>query len=227
MAQYSRVEVINQIEELGMIPLFYHNDISVSKSIVKACYDGGARVIEFTNRGDFALEVFTEIVKYSISELPGMILGVGSITDAKAASQYMLAGANFVVTPVFREDIARICNRRKLLWSAGCSSLTEIAKAEEFGCELIKLFPGDVLGPKFVQSIKGPQPWTSVMPTGGVSMELNNLKSWFDSGVTCVGMGSKLISNEILENKDYNLLKKNVKETLERIKSLNRKNKSI
>mgnify|MGYP005741913181 FL=1 len=105
--------------------------------------------------------------------------------------------------------------------------MTEIATAEEFGCELIKLFPGDVLGPKFVKSIKGPQPWTSVMPTGGVSMELNNLKSWFDSGVTCVGMGSKQISNEILENKDYDLLKKNVKETLERIKSLNRKNKSL
>ena len=153
MAQYSRVEVINQIEELGMIPLFYHNDISVSKSIVKACYDGGARVIEFTNRGDFALEVFTEIVKYSISELPGMILGVGSITDAKAASHFMLAGANFVVTPVFREDIARICNRQKLLWSAGCGSLTEIATAEEFGCELIKLFPGDVLGPKDRKSV--------------------------------------------------------------------------
>ena len=194
---------------------------------IRDSYDGGARVIEFTNRGDFALEVFTEIVKYSISELPGMILGVGSITDAKAASHFMLAGANFVVTPVFREDIARICNRQKLLWSAGCGSLTEIATAEEFGCELIKLFPGDVLGPKFVKSIMGPQPWTSVMPTGGVSMELNNLKSWFDSGVTCVGMGSKLISNEILENKDYDLLKKNVKETLERIKSLNRKNKSL
>ena len=223
MAQYSRVEVINQIEESGMIPLFYHNDVTVSKAVIKACYDGGARLMEFTNRGDFALEVFTEVIKFSINELPGMILGVGSVTDAKAASQYMLAGANFVVTPVFREDIARICNRRKLLWSAGCSSLTEIAKAEEFGCELIKLFPGDVLGPKFVKSIKGPQPWTSVMPTGGVSMELNNLKSWFDSGVTCVGMGSKLISKEILENKDYDLLKKNVKETLERIKSLNRK----
>ena len=223
MAQYSRVEVINQIEESGMIPLFYHSDVTVSKAVIKACYDGGARLMEFTNRGDFALEVFTEAIKYSINELPGMILGVGSVTNAKAASQYMLAGANFVVTPVFREDIARICNRRKLLWSAGCSSLTEIAKAEEFGCELIKLFPGDVLGPKFVKSIKGPQPWTSVMPTGGVSMELNNLKSWFDSGVTCVGMGSKLISKEILENKDYDLLKKNVKETLERIKSLNRK----
>ena len=223
MAQYSRVEVINQIEELGMIPLFYHNDISVSKSIVKACYDGGARVIEFTNRGDFALEVFTEIVKYSISKLPGMILGVGSITDAKAASHFMLAGANFVVTPVFREDIARICNRRKLMWSAGCSSLTEIATAEEFGCELIKLFPADVLGPGFVKSIKGPQPWTSVMPTGGVSMEYDNLKSWFDSGVTCVGIGSKLISKDILSDKNYKLLKENVEKTLGTIKSLKSK----
>ena len=209
---------------------FPHKDIedkSVAKDVLKACYEGGSRLMEFTNRGDFALEVFTDIIKYSISELPGMILGVGSITDATAASQYMVAGTNFVVPPVFREDIARICNRRKLMWSAGCSSLTEIATAEEFGCELVKLFPGDVLGPKFVKSIKGPQPWTSVMPTGGVSMEYDNLKSWFDSGVTCVGMGSKLISNDILENKDYDLLKKNVKETLEIIKSLNRKNKSL
>ena len=120
MAQYSRVEVINQIEESGMIPLFYHSDVTVSKAVIKACYDGGARLMEFTNRGDFALEVFTEVIKFSINELPGMILGVGSITDAKAASHFMLAGANFVVTPVFREDIARICNRQKLLWSAGC-----------------------------------------------------------------------------------------------------------
>ena len=179
--------------------------------------------MEFTNRGDFALEVFSEIIKYSISELPGMILGVGSITDAKAASQYMLAGANFVVTPVFREDIARICNRRKLMWSAGCSSLTEIATAEEFGCELIKLFPADVLGPGFVKSIKGPQPWTSVMPTGGVSMEYDNLKSWFDSGVTCVGIGSKLISKDILSDKNYKLLKENVEKTLGTIKSLKSK----
>jgi 2-dehydro-3-deoxyphosphogluconate aldolase/(4S)-4-hydroxy-2-oxoglutarate aldolase len=149
-----------------------------------------------------------------------MILGVGSITDAKAASQYMLAGANFVVTPVFREDIARICNRRKLMWSAGCSSLTEIATAEEFGCELVKLFPGNVLGPEFVKSIKGPQPWTSIMPTGGVSLEYDNLKSWFDSGVTCVGMGSKLISKEIIANNDFTLLKDNVQKTLEIIKSL-------
>ena len=210
MAQYSKIQVIQQMEESGMVPLFYHEDRSVAKDVLKACYEGGARLMEFTNRGDFALEGFTDIIKYSISELPGMILGIGSITDAKAASQYMLAGANFVVTPVFREDIARICNRRKLMWSAGCSSLTEIATAEEFGCELVKLFPGDVLGPGFVKSIKDPQPW----------MEYDNLKSWFDSGVTCVGMGSKLISKDILANKNYTLLKENVEKTLKTIKSL-------
>ena len=220
MAQYSRIQVMQKMEDTGMVPLFYNEDISVAKDVLKACYDGGARLMEFTNRGDFALEVFSELIKYSISDLPGMIVGVGSITDAKAASQYMLAGANFVVTPVFREDIARICNRRKLMWSAGCSSLTEIAIAEEFGCELVKLFPADVLGPEFVKSIKGPQPWTSVMPTWGVSIKYDNLKSCFDSGVTCVGIGSKLISKDILSDKDYNLLKVNVEKTLKLIKSL-------
>ena len=141
MAQYNRVQVINQIKESGMIPLFYHPKIEVAKAVLKACYDGGARLMEFTNRGDFAIEIFTELIRYSISELPGMIIGVGSVTDASAASQYMLYGANFIVTPVFREDIAVICNRRKVLWIAGCGSLTEITVAEERGCELVKLFP--------------------------------------------------------------------------------------
>ena len=220
MAQYSRVEVINQIEESGMIPLFYHNDVTVSKAVIKACYDGGARLMEFTNRGDFALEVFTEVIKFSINELPGMILGVGSITDSSSASQYMLAGANFVVTPVFRKDIAKICNRRKVLWSPGCGSLTEISRAEEMGCELIKLFPGSIYGPEFVKAIKGPQPWTSIMPTGGVNTSKENLKGWFDSGVSCVGIGSKLISSDILIAKDYKALEEKVKGVLKLIKQI-------
>jgi 2-dehydro-3-deoxyphosphogluconate aldolase/(4S)-4-hydroxy-2-oxoglutarate aldolase len=173
--------------------------------------------MEFTNRGDFALEIFTDLIKYALAELPGMILGVGSVTDVAAASQYMLAGANFVVTPVLREDIAIVCNRRKVLWSPGCGSLTEIATAEEMGCELVKLFPGSTYGPGFVKAIKGPQPWTSIMPTGGVSTEEENLRGWFDAGVTCVGMGSKLISKEILANKDYNDLEKEVRSVLELI----------
>ncbi len=220
MAQYSRIEVVQQMKESGMVPLFYHPDIKVAKAVLKACYDGGARLMEFTNRGDFAIEIFTDLIKYAIAELPGMMLGVGSVTDAASAAQYMLAGANFVVTPVFRKDIAVVCNRRKVLWSPGCGSLTEIATAEEMGCELVKLFPGSTYGPGFVKAIKGPQPWTSIMPTGGVSTEESNLRGWFDAGVTCVGMGSKLISKEILESKDYAKLEKDVATTLALINTL-------
>ena len=220
MAQYSRIEVVQQMKESGMVPLFYHPDIKLAKAVLKACYDGGARLMEFTNRGDFAIEIFTDLIKYAIAELPGMILGVGSVTDAASASQYMLAGANFVITPVFREDIAVVCNRRKVLWSPGCGSLTEIAIAEEMGCELVKLFPGSTYGPGFVKAIKGPQPWTSIMPTGGVSTEESNLRGWFDAGVTCVGMGSKLISKEILESKDYAKLEKDVATTLALINTI-------
>jgi 2-dehydro-3-deoxyphosphogluconate aldolase/(4S)-4-hydroxy-2-oxoglutarate aldolase len=220
MAQYSRIEVVQQMKESGMVPLFYHPDIKVAKAVLKACYDGGARLMEFTNRGDFAIEIFTDLIKYAIAELPGMMLGVGSVTNAASAAQYMLAGANFVVTPVFRQDIAVVCNRRKVLWSPGCSSLTEIATAEEMGCELVKLFPGSTYGPGFVKAIKGPQPWTSIMPTGGVSTEESNLRGWFDAGVACVGMGSKLISKEILESKDYVKLEKDVATTLALINTI-------
>jgi 2-dehydro-3-deoxyphosphogluconate aldolase/(4S)-4-hydroxy-2-oxoglutarate aldolase len=220
MAQFSRIEVVQQMKESGMVPLFYHSDSEVAKAVLKACYDGGARLMEFTSRGDFAIEIFTDLIKYALAELPGMILGVGSVTDAAAASQYMLAGANFVVTPVFREDIALVCNRRKVLWSPGCGSLTEIANAEEWGCELVKLFPGSTYGPGFVKAIKGPQPWTSIMPTGGVSTEEENLRGWFDAGVTCVGMGSKLISKEILANKDYHALETEVRSVLELIRRI-------
>lgn len=220
MAQYSRLEVASVMKASGMVPLFFHSDVELGKKVLKACYDGGARLMEFTSRGDFAFEVFGQLNKYAIAELPGMIMGVGSITDAGAASLYMQLGANFIVTPVLREDIAIACNRRKVLWSPGCGSLTEIARAEELGCEIVKLFPGDVYEPKFVKGIKGPQPWTSVMPTGGVSPNKENLKGWFDAGVTCVGMGSKLISKEILANEDMETLKNSVQACLELIKEI-------
>lgn len=220
MAQFTRLEVAQAMKETGMIPLFFHKDIELSKNILKACYDGGARLMEFTARGDFAHEVFGELTKYAIKELPGMIMGVGSVTDAAAASLYMALGANFVVTPVLREDIAIVCNRRKVLWSPGCGSVTEIAKAEELGCEIVKLFPGDLYGPNFVKGVKGPQPWTSIMPTGGVSPTEDNLKGWFDAGVTCVGMGSQLISKDIIANKDYAKLEQDVKKAMAIIKSV-------
>ena len=220
MAKFSRLEVLTKMMETGMVPLFYHSDIEVAKKTLKACYQGGARLLEFTSRGDFAYQIFDQLNKYVLAELPEMIMGVGSITDAAAASLYMQLGANFIVTPVLREDIAIVCNRRKILWSAGCGSLTEISKAEELGGEIIKLFPGSTYGPEFVKAVKGPQPWTNIMPTGGVSTEEDNLKAWFESGVVCVGMGSKLISNEILANEDYNGLQKKVKNTLELIQKI-------
>ena len=217
MAQYSRLEVAAIMQSTGLVPLFYHPDVALGKQVLKACYDGGARLLEFTARGDFAFEVFSELIKYAQSKLPGMILGVGSITDAAAASLYMQMGANFIVTPSLREDIAIVCNRRKVLWSPGCGSLAEINKAEELGCELIKLFPGATYGPGFVKAIKGPQPWTSIMPTGGVSTDTENLKAWFQAGVTCVGMGSKLISKEILLQQDFKKLEEAVKSALQTI----------
>ena len=208
------------MKETGLVPLFFHSDIEVAKKVLQACYNGGARLMEFTSRGDFAHEVFGELNKYALSKLPGMILGVGSVTDAGSASLYMQLGANFVVTPVLREDIAIACNRRKVLWSPGCGSLTEIAKAEEMGCEIIKLFPGGTYGPSYVKAIKGPQPWTSIMPTGGVSPTKESIEAWFEAGVTCVGMGSKLISKEIIANEDYKGLEDTISSALDLIKSV-------
>lgn len=208
------------MRETGLVPLFFHRDIELGKKVLKACYDGGARLMEFTARGDFAHEVFGELNTYALKELPGMMMGVGSVTDAASASLYMALGANFVVTPVLREDIAIACNRRKVLWSPGCGSLTEIAKAEELGCEIVKLFPGGTYGPNFVKDIKGPQPWTEVMPTGGVSPTEESLGAWFAAGVTCVGMGSKLISKEILANGDFAALEAAVRQSLDIIKKV-------
>ncbi len=223
MARFTRIEVAQKMQETGLVPLFFNSNIETSKKVVKACYDGGARLLEFTARGDFAHEVFAELSKYITKEMPKMMLGVGSVTDAAQASFYMSLGANFVVTPLLREDIALVCNRRKVLWSAGCGSLQEIARAEELGCEIIKLFPGGTYGASFVKAIKGPQPWTSIMPTGGVSPERENLKMWFDAGVTCVGMGSNLISKEIIQKGDYDKLQNIVANTLKIIQELQQK----
>ena len=218
MAQFTRLEVVKVMKDTGMVPLFYHQDLEVSKKVITACYKGGARLLEFTARGDFAHEVFGELVKYVTKELPKMIMGVGSVTDAASASRYMSLGANFIVTPVLREDIALVCNRRKVLWSPGCGSLTEIARAEELGFEIVKLFPGGIYGPEFVKAVRGPQPWTSVMPTGGVAPTKENLEGWFKAGVTCVGMGSKLMIKEANGNFDYDKIQAKTKEAIDIIK---------
>jgi len=222
MAQFTRIEVASVMEQTGLIPLFFNNDVDIAKKILKACYDGGARLLEFTARGDFAVEIFSELSKYAITKLPGMIMGVGSVTDAAAASLYMQLGANFIVTPVLREDIALVCNRRKVLWSPGCGTLTEIARAEELGCEIVKLFPGGIYGPNFVKGIKGPQPLTSIMPTGGVAPTKENLEAWFNAGVTCVGMGSKLIAKEANGTYDFVKIENKTRESLQIIKAVRR-----
>ncbi len=223
MARFSRIEVALKMKEQGMVPLFYNGDAELGKEVLSACYEGGARLLEFTHRGDFAHEVFTELSKHCNKELPEMIMGVGSVTSAADASYYMNVGANFIVTPVLREDIAMVCNRRKVLWSPGCGSLTEICRAEELGCEVVKLFPGSTYGPGFVKSVRAPQPWTSIMPTGGVSPTRENLTGWFDAGVTCVGMGSKLLSSDLVENRKYSEITSLVRETLALIDSVRSK----
>ena len=220
MAKFTRIEVFQTMARTKLVPLHYNPDLDVMKGIVKACYDGGARVFEFTNRGDYAHEVFRELNRYCLEELPEMILGVGSIVDGGTASLYLQYGANFIVTPVFREDVARICNRRKVLWSPGCGSVTEVAIAEELGCELVKLFPGGVFGPSMIKAIKAPQPWTNIMPTGGVSPDPENLKGWFDAGATCVGMGSKLITKDLVASGDFKGLEQLVRKVLKTISEL-------
>ncbi len=220
MARFKKEKVLATMRTTGFVPLFFNSNPDVCIEVVNACYKGGARLLEFTNRGDFAHEVFGEINKYCAANLPEMILGVGSVTDSGMASLYLNLGANFVVTPIFREDIAMVCNRKKVPWSPGCGSLTEICKAEELGCDIVKLFPGGMYGPAFIKAIKGPQPWTELMPTGGVDITKENLKSWFDAGATCVGIGSKLISEDILQSKDYNKLQQNVADVCATIKAI-------
>ncbi len=216
MAQYSRIEAALAMKETGIVPVFYHPDIEVCKNIVRACYDGGMRVFEFTNRGDFAHEVFTELVRFSIREMPGMIIGAGSIIDPITAALYIQNGANFIVSPVLNEDMARICNRRKILWCPGCGSASEISKAEELGAEVIKIFPAkEIGGPAFVKNIKGPMPWSNIMPTGGVDPVYENLIQWFSAGVWCVGMGSKLFSKEAISKKNFEVIRKNIVEAMD------------
>lgn len=219
MAKFTRIDVAIAMRETGMVPVFYHADIEICKKVVKACYDGGVRVFEFTNRGDFAHEVFSELNKYCLKELPEMILGVGSVIDAGTTSLYLQLGANFIVSPVLKEEMAKVCNRRKVAWSPGCGSLTEISLAEELGAEVVKIFPGSqVGGPGFVKAVRGPFPWTSIMPTGGVEPTEDNLKKWFEAGVTCVGMGSKLITKDIFQENKYDQLTETVKNALAIIK---------
>lgn len=214
MAKYNKIQVISTAVSTGLVPVFYNPCVETSKAVLKACYDGGIRVFEFTNRGDFAHEVFSELVKYANAELPGMILGVGSIIDAPTAALYLQEGANFVVGPLFNPAIAPICNRRCVPYIPGCGSATEIGMAQEAGCDICKAFPGDVLGPAFVKGVKAPMPWTQILVTGGVKPETENLKAWFKAGASCVGMGSNLFPKDVVEAGDWATITKLCSESL-------------
>ena len=204
MARYSRLDVLNTVLELGLVPVFYNPDLEVAKQIVSACQAGGARVVEFTNRGDFAFQVFGGLAQHVAEAQPDVILGVGSVIDAPTAAQYISAGANFVVGPVLNPEVARLCNRRKIAYMPGCGSASEISQAEELGVEIVKVFPGrSVGGPGFVKSILGPCPWTRIMPTGGVDATEENIRAWFEAGVACVGMGSRLITKDLVAAGDF------------------------
>lgn len=219
MARFTRIEVALKMKESGMVPVFYNKDIEVCKNVVKACYDGGVRLFEFTNRGDFATLIFTELNQWAIDECPEMIIGVGSVIDGGTASMYLALGANFIVSPLIDEGTAKVCNKRKVAWSPGCGSVTEIGRAHELGAEVVKIFPGSqVGGPSFVKAVKGPMPWTSIMPTGGVSPTEENLKAWFEAGATCVGMGSQLFPDEVLANGNYSYITAKCAEALAIIK---------
>lgn len=215
MARFKRLQVLNAIDKMGVVPLFYNKDAELVKNVVKALYDGGARIFEFTNRGDYAHEVFAEVNIYCEAACPDMILGVGSIVDSGTASLYIQLGANFVVSPLLNPDLAKVCNRRKIAWIPGCATLSEINDAEELGCEVVKIFPGkEVGGPSFVKAVTGPCPWTQLMPSGGVAPTEESLKGWFDAGAFCVGMGSKLVTKEIIQNKDFKKLEKSMSDVL-------------
>jgi 2-dehydro-3-deoxyphosphogluconate aldolase/(4S)-4-hydroxy-2-oxoglutarate aldolase len=192
MANFKRIEVYQQITQTGLVPVFYNENIEICKKVLSACYEGGVRVFEFTNRGDFAHEIFGELQKFCRAEMPELILGIGTIVDAPTASLYIQLGANFVVSPVFNAEIAKVCNRRKIAYVPGCATLTEISNAEEWGVEIVKVFPGDILKPAFVKGLKAPMPWTSVMVTGGVEPTQESIEAWFSAGVTAVGIGSQL-----------------------------------
>jgi len=204
MARFSRLEVLNAMVETGLVPVFYNPDVEVAKKIAEAVAAGGARVLEFTNRGDFAPFVFTELARHLAQSNPKIILGVGSIVDAPTAAFYIASGANFVVGPNLNPEVARLCNRRKIAYSPGCGSASEIAQAEELGVEIVKIFPGDCVGgPDFVKAILGPCPWTRLMPTGGVETTKESIAAWFKAGITAAGIGSNLIKKEWVAAENY------------------------
>lgn len=221
MARFARLTVLNTMVDIGLVPLFHNPDIEVGRNIIGALARGGARVVEFTNRGDRAIDVFGELERFCATEYPDVILGAGSIIDGPSASAYVNAGASFVVSPILDRRVAEICNRRKIAHVPGCATPTEIVGAHELGCEIVKVFPGGLVGgPAFVKAVRGPIPSASLMPTGGVDTTEESLAGWFEAGVPCVGIGSKLVSKDLVEAADWGTLEQRTSDVIRLISSL-------
>ncbi|HEX5655268.1 MAG TPA: bifunctional 4-hydroxy-2-oxoglutarate aldolase/2-dehydro-3-deoxy-phosphogluconate aldolase [Chitinophagaceae bacterium] len=206
--------IIYQVKQQGILPLFYHEDRAVCLDVTRALYDAGIRVIEFTNRGPGALDNFKALVQAKKDSMKELLLAVGTIRTADQANKFIEAGADFLISPVFDPDVADESYLAKMLWIPGCMTPTEIHVAQNAGCKLVKLFPGNVLGPSFVSGIRELFPGMDFMPTGGVEVSKENIGEWFKAGVCAVGLGSKLISKKILEDKDYTGITRLTKEAL-------------
>lgn len=221
MARFSRIQVILRMAEEGMIPVFFNPEVEICKQVISACHNGGSRIFEFTNRGGFAHIIFEKVVQWAATEFPDLIIGTGSVVDAPTSMLYVQLESNFIVSPVLNEEMGIALNRRKILWSPGCGSVSEISKAESLGAEVVKIFPGSqVGGPKFISAVKGPMPWSNIMPTGGVDPSEANLTEWFKAGAFCVGMGSQLLKDDLIKNKDFKKLESDVRETVAIVRRL-------
>ena len=218
---HDRMSVLTAMVDQGVIPVFYHPDVETCVNVIQACADAGAKCIEFTNRGDFASHVFLEVARHFARADPSVIMGVGSVVDAPTAGIYIANGARFVVGPVLNADVARVCNRRMIPYSPGCGSASEISYAHELGCEIVKVFPGEsVGGPAFVRNILGPMPWTKIMPTGGVDPDEDSLRAWFGAGIVAAGMGGRLITQDLLEARDWKGIEARVRRTVDLIRAI-------
>lgn len=216
--RHDRLAVLTALEAQGVAPVFYHPDADVCLEVIRACARGGARVIEFTNRGDFAVDLFGDIARELQMTDPDVVLGIGSVIDAGTAALYLNRGARFVVSPCLVPEVARVCNRRMAAYFPGCGSVTEIGQAHELGCEIVKLFPGaSVGGPDFVKAVLGPMPWTKIMPTGGVDPDEASIAKWFGSGIVAAGMGSKLITDAAVKAGDWAAIEAQVRKTVDAI----------
>lgn len=219
MARFSRLTVYDAILSSGLVPIFYNGDPQVAQSVVGACVEGGTRVMELTNRGDKALKVFAHLTEFLEKSHPNVILGVGSVVDAPTAAIFIAQGANFIVSPNFNPEVAKLCNRRKIPYLPGCATVTEISNAEEMGVEIVKIFPGETIGgPAFIKAVMGPLPWTKIMPTGGVEPTREDVARWLKAGAVCLGMGSNLIRKDWVSSGDYASIRGAVENVLQYVK---------